>query len=187
MDAKKTSGVGKLSWREELGVVESQEVFMFPCGFIFRVTIPLYLVELSLVGRESWWDGSCRSSLVPTEWCLRQLHQSNVSDIIWVGRRGTHYVLLTSLTVAPLDRTLAHTYRWWDIDRCSGELGFLWCRSDIHLSLGRLTCIRDSPLQTSRDDAFCRCSFSDRIGQSGCLHEFVLLYLLPLSRCRDQI
>jgi hypothetical protein len=32
---------------KELRVVASQEVFIFPCGFIFGVIIPLYPVELS--------------------------------------------------------------------------------------------------------------------------------------------
>jgi hypothetical protein len=133
-----------------------------------------------LVGLESWWDGSCRSSLVPTEWCLRQPHQSEVSDILWVRRRGTHYVLLKALTVAPLDRTSAHTYRWWDTDRCSGELAFLWCWSDVHLLLGRLKGISDSPLQTPRHGAFYQCSFSDD-SQDVCTDLSYFLYCL----CHD--
>jgi hypothetical protein len=40
-------GVGWLPRWKELGVVGSQEVFMFPHGFIFRVIIPFYLVEPS--------------------------------------------------------------------------------------------------------------------------------------------
>jgi hypothetical protein len=39
--------VGWLPRWKELGVVGSQEVFMFARGFIFEVIIPLYLVELS--------------------------------------------------------------------------------------------------------------------------------------------
>jgi hypothetical protein len=43
----KASGGGVVNSMEGTGVVGSQEVFMFPCGFVFRVIIPLYLVELS--------------------------------------------------------------------------------------------------------------------------------------------
>jgi hypothetical protein len=93
---------------------------------------------LDLVSQEFWWDGTCRSSRVPMEWYLRQPHESEVSDILWVGRRRTHYVPPMALVVTPLDRTSAHTCQWWDTDWCTGELAFLWCRSDIHLSLGRL-------------------------------------------------
>jgi hypothetical protein len=89
--------------------------------------------------------------------------------------------------VAPLDRTSAHTCRWWDTDRCSRELAFLWCQSDTHLSLGRLKGIRDPSLQTPRDNTFCRCSFSDGVGQSECLNGFILLSLVPLSQRQDQI
>jgi hypothetical protein len=43
----KRVGVGWLPRWKELRVVGSQEVFMFPHGFIFRVIIPLYLIESS--------------------------------------------------------------------------------------------------------------------------------------------
>jgi hypothetical protein len=40
-------------WKEP-GVVGSQELLMFPCGFIFRVVIPLDLIEpSSLIARDS--------------------------------------------------------------------------------------------------------------------------------------
>jgi hypothetical protein len=40
-------GVGWLPRWKELGVVGSQELLTFPCGFIFGVVIPLDIVELS--------------------------------------------------------------------------------------------------------------------------------------------
>jgi hypothetical protein len=50
-------GVGWLPRWMEFGVVGSQELLMFPRGFVFRVVIPLDLVEpSSLVGvtRSCW-------------------------------------------------------------------------------------------------------------------------------------
>jgi hypothetical protein len=40
-------GLGWLPRWKKLRVVGSQEFLMFPCGFIFRVIIPLELLELS--------------------------------------------------------------------------------------------------------------------------------------------
>jgi hypothetical protein len=40
-------GVGRLLRWKEIGVVGLQELLTFPRGFIFRVIIPLDLVELS--------------------------------------------------------------------------------------------------------------------------------------------
>jgi hypothetical protein len=40
-------GVGWLPRWKELTIVGLQELLMFPCGFIFRVVIPLDLVESS--------------------------------------------------------------------------------------------------------------------------------------------
>jgi hypothetical protein len=66
--------VGWLPRWKELRVVGSQEVFMFPRGFVFGVIIPLYLVELSsLVACDSVllvenFDGTSRVGQVRFQW-----------------------------------------------------------------------------------------------------------------------
>jgi hypothetical protein len=47
VNERKRTRFGLLPRWKKLGVVGSQEFFMFPRGFIFRVIIPLDLVELS--------------------------------------------------------------------------------------------------------------------------------------------
>jgi hypothetical protein len=71
---KRRARVGYLPQRKKLRVVGSQEVFMFPCGVVFRVIIPLYIVELSsLVARDSVLlvenlDGMCLVGQIRFQW-----------------------------------------------------------------------------------------------------------------------
>jgi hypothetical protein len=67
----------------ELGVVGSQEVFMFSRGFVFEVIIPLYLVEpSSLVACDSVLlvenlDGMCLICQVGFQW--NGVHHCHIS------------------------------------------------------------------------------------------------------------
>jgi hypothetical protein len=67
-------GVGWLPRWKELEVVGSQELLTFPCGFVFRVIIPLDLVELSsLVACDSILsvenlDGICLVHQIRFQW-----------------------------------------------------------------------------------------------------------------------
>jgi hypothetical protein len=47
------------------------------------------------------------------------------------------------------------------VHRCSEELAFPLCWSDVHVSLEKHKCIRDHWLQTLRDDIFCWCNSFD--------------------------
>jgi hypothetical protein len=90
---------------------------MFPCGFIFRVIIPLYLVEpssliaydsvllvenldeMGLLGQVGFqWNGVFDNN-------IGQRFQTSFE----LGDVEHNYVLLTASTIAPLDRTLTHT------------------------------------------------------------------------------
>jgi hypothetical protein len=126
------------------------------------------------------------SSLAREEWYLQSLHQSEASDIFWVGIHGTCCGLSTTSKVTPLDRTMVHTCQWWDTDRCSEEQAFPWYQSDVYLSSEKLGSIHGHQPQIPRGDIICCCSSSDEIGQLICWCESASPSLLPLSQCQDQ-
>jgi hypothetical protein len=64
----------------------------------------------------SWWGRPCMSSLAQVGWCLQLPHQSEASDIFWVGRHETCCELSIVLKVTPIDMTTVHTSQWWDTD-----------------------------------------------------------------------
>jgi hypothetical protein len=96
-----------------------QEFFIFPRGFIFGVIIPLNLVKSgSLVAGESVLlienlGGVCRVCEIWYQW--DDVFNINISRRLQtsfeLGDKKTHYALLIASTVAPLNKTLAHTYR----------------------------------------------------------------------------